>query len=143
MVAIFKIGVIKDLIPEINLENVEIKIVDGKHFIFDEESLREFEEYFIDDFHIIFLENGYLCRRPKWDREVKPSNFQFFHRFLMEKELTEKGKNFEVHHLTWCQRINIKKYLDVVSREVHQRLHESRLRDRSLMKQSKWIKFDN
>ena len=143
MVAIFKISVIKDLIPEININDIEIRIIEGKHFVFDKESLREFEEYFDDGLHIIFLENGYLCRRPRWDKNINPKNFQLFHRFLMDNKLFEKGESFQVHHLTWCKRINTKKHLIVIPKDIHDRMHEKRLGDRSLMKQSKWIEFDN
>ena len=142
MVAIFKMDVIENLISD-KFPEITVLEIEGKHFVFDKESLNEFNEYFADDFHIIFLDNGYLCRRPKWDKDINLKNFKYFHRFLMDNELSEKGQDFQVNHLTWCKRINIKKYLIVVPKDVHDRLHEKRLRDRNLMKQSKWIEFDD
>jgi len=142
MVAIFKMDVIKKLIPDKFWEITTLKI-EGKHFVFDKESLKEYKEYFNDDYHIIFLENGYLCRCPKWDKNANPRNFQFFHRFLMEKELSEKGKDLHVHHLTWCKRINIKKYLIILPEKDHTITHSYGLYDTKYMQQSKWIEFDD
>lgn len=150
MVTIFKMEAIKHLIPDVPLNEIELRIVDGKHFVFDKESLREFEEYFITDSHYIFLEGGYICRRPKWDKDAKPKNFTFFHRFLIEKDLFDYENNnpeakrpLQVHHLTWCKRINIKKYLKILPKDIHEIIHEKGLRDRNLMQQSKWLEFDN
>lgn len=142
MVAIFKMDVIEKLIPD-KIGEITILKIDGKHFIFDKESLKEYNEYFKNDFFIIFLENGYLCRRPKWDKDAKPKNFQFFHRFLMEKELSEKGEDSHIHHLTWCKRINIKKYLIIIPAKEHTIMHSYGLYDTKFMQQSKWIEFDN
>jgi len=139
MVSLFKLEVIKKLIPDI--EDITILKIEGKYFVFDKESLKEFNEYFNNDSYIVFLENGYLCRRPKWDKEISPRNFQFFHRFLIQDEILKRGKLSEVHHLTWCKRINIKKYLKLISKEEHETLHSSGLHDRKYMKESKWLEF--
>lgn len=142
MVAIFKMDIIEKLIPDKVGEIIVLKI-EGKHFVFDKESLKEYNEYFNEDFHIIFLENGYLCRRPKWDKTINPKNFQLFHRFLMEKELTEKGKDLHVHHTTWCKRINIKKYLMIIPKKEHTIMHYYNLYDTKYMAKSKWLEFDD
>jgi len=142
MVAIFKVDVIKKLIPD-KVKEMQILEIEGKHFVFDKESLNEYKEYFDDCNHIIFLENGYLCRRPKWDKNTNPKNFQFFHRFLMEKELLEKGEDSHIHHLTWCKRINIKKYLIIVPKIEHILIHSYELHDTGYMAQSKWLEFND
>jgi len=142
MVAIFKMDVIRDLIPD-KVGEIIVLEIEGKHFVFDKESLKEYKECFNDDFHIIFLENDYLYRRPKWDKEMNSKNFQSFHRFLMEKELSEKGENSHVHHLTWCKRINIKKYLVVIPKDNHTIMHSYGLYDTKYMQQSRWIEFDD
>ncbi|GAH59144.1 unnamed protein product [marine sediment metagenome] len=132
MVAIFKMEVIKNLIPD-KVDEIEVLKIEGKHFVFDKESLREYLEYFDDDYSKIFLEDGYLCRCPKWDFNMNPKKFQFFHRFLMEKELLQRGGKVHVHHLTWCKRINIKKYLLVIAKETHKDIHARSLYDRKYM----------
>jgi len=126
MVAIFKMDVIENLIPD-KMGEITILKIEGKHFVFDKESLKEYNENFDDDYHIIFIENGYLCRYPKWDKEeMKPKNFTFFHIYLMEEEMDnyleenpDKEGPLQAHHLTMCKRINIKKYLKVLTKDEH------------------------
>ena len=147
MVGIFKLEVIKKLIPD-KVKEMIIEKIHGKHFVFDKESYEEYKKFKDDDYFITFLENGYLCRYPKWDREkVSPKNFQFFHIWLMNDEL-EKFKEYHegpihIHHLTWCKRINIKKYLLITLKKVHTNIHEYSLYDIKYMEKSKWIEFED
>jgi len=79
-------------------DDIIVRRIEGINFIFDKESFKEFES-FIDDNHILIVENGYLARRQK----RKNGFVTFFHRWLMFSEIDKFGETHggqvEVDHL--------------------------------------------
>ena len=126
MVKIFKKSVIESLVPEIK-EKLIYKRIKGKFFVFDNESLKEFED-FSDNLHNVILIKGYLARELKGDKTYTT----FFHEWLMREKVEEfKEKNeiwgkwkVHIHHITFCKRINVKKYLKILTDEEHNKLHK-------------------
>lgn len=110
---IFDMNEIKRLLPK-DFDKIITKKIKGHYFIFDKESLEEYKKF--DDYLFnITIINGYLAREMKCDKE----KITFFHEWLIREQVEEFkekyklfGKNdIEVHHITMCKRINIKKYL--------------------------------
>ena len=126
MTILFEKKIIEKLIPEVKDEAIYLNI-EGKYFVFDEESKREFDKFNNDLFKII-IKNGYLARHFKGQDDSKA---EFFHEWLMREEIEKfrekneiwkKGK-VHVHHLTYCKRINIQKYLKILTEEKHNIFH--------------------
>ena len=121
MVVIFKKNVIKKLIPEV-FDKAIFKKIDGKYFVFDKESLKEFDRFKHRLFNI-FIMNGYLARYTKCNVD----KITFFHEWLMREKVENfreenddwKKGNVHIHHITFCKRINIKRYLKVTTKKQH------------------------
>ena len=102
-------------------DNIIVRRIEGTNFIFDKESFKEFES-FVDDNHILIVENGYLARRHK----RKDGFITFFHIWLMSNEVDKfketHGCNVEVDHLNG-KNDNRKIVLRVTSERDHKRRH--------------------
>ena len=113
---------IEKLIPEKVKEAFYVEIK-GKIFIFDKESYEEYKN-FKNSLYKIGIIDGYLARRLKGDLD----HVTYFHRWLMQREVEEFCEKqdcaqADVHHLTYCKKINIKRYLTPVTREQHKKMH--------------------
>lgn len=124
MVSILDLGKIERLIPKKAKEAI-LKKIKGKYFVFDKESLTEFEQ-FDDGLHEIVIIDGYLARRQKGRGGV----ITFFHRWLMQREVENFAEEkdttedkIEVHHTTFCKKINIKSCLEPITKTEHQKRH--------------------
>ncbi len=118
-----------------NLENLKRLLEDkfeerilgkfkGKIFIFDKESYNEFKKF--QTTHWIDVEDGYLIG----ERKNEPDKWDFFHVWLMQEEVQLKKKYFkdiEVHHTTYCKRINMRKFLKALTKKEHNKLHWSEI----------------
>ena len=126
MVDVFIQDKIKKLIPD-DFDKATIIKIDGKYFVFDDESFEKYKLFSEADhlFRIIEID-GYLVRERKCDGKLTS-----FHRWLMDDEIEKIYEedngllkdDLEVHHLTMCKRINMKKHLKVVDKKKHKILH--------------------
>jgi hypothetical protein len=122
MAILFKREVIEEIIPETINESIFLKIK-GKFFVFDEESKKDYDQFNNDLFNIVII-NGYLARELKCGGKIT-----FFHEWLMRAEVEKFKENnnlsehLQIHHTTFCKRINIRRYLKIITKEQHKRLH--------------------
>lgn len=121
MAIIINLAYIEKLLGKEEAKKAIVKRVKGKVFVFDEESYKEFKKFEI--LYHIEVNDGYLEGEKKGD----PDNYIGFHVWLMKGEVQSFKRDaidkVNVHHLTFCKRINIKKFLRVVTRQQHLKLH--------------------
>lgn len=93
----------------------------GKIFIFDKESWEEYQKFRND--YWVDIESGYLIGEQK----NNPDHFIFFHEWLVGDKLknmrADAIKSLEVHHTLFSKRINIKKFLEILTRTKHKMRH--------------------
>ena len=118
MTKVLNLKIVEELIPDKIHEAIACRI-QGRIFIFDKESFAEYQTFKKGPSRIEII-NGYLARVPPGEN----SEPVFFHEWLM-REVGEgrfRG-DLQIHHTTYCKKINIKKYLRRVTKKEHEILH--------------------
>jgi hypothetical protein len=137
MTTIIDFGVIEKLLGNRVKDTIPVKIK-GKYYFFDKESLLEFEKF--KKTHVnLQLEDEYINAELKENVDIT----HFFHVWLMRDEIEKEKSPFpqelEVHHITFCKRINMKGFLKVVTKKKHKILHSGNYHGIRFNDNEKWL----